>query len=117
MSFVQQDSVFKTKVTRQESTGEYFTTLEQPNRDLILERNKKLRNSKGVLNDLSFGRQVASIPAEDWEYFLRKNPDYYRMDKALREKTLFNFLRTDERGKACMIVEENTKKDSNIIVR
>lgn len=114
MAFVQQDSVFKTSVTRQ-ATGEYVTTLEQTNRDIILERNRELRKNHGALKDLTFGRQVATIPLEDWEYFLRMNPDYRQMDAKQREAALFKFLHTDDRGKACMVVEENTNKKFHII--
>jgi len=109
MAFVQQDSVFKTTITHQ-GNGEVVTTLEQKDRGLILDRNQKLRNSHGVMNDLSFGRQIASIPFEDWEWFKRANPDYHKVCKEDREKMLFNFLKNTPRGQACMIVDESHKK-------
>lgn len=118
MAFVQSDQVFKTKVERNLSgSDEFVTTIEQPSRNLILERNSQLRNNNGAMNDLSFGRQLASIPLEDWEWFLRHNPNYRKVDKVAREKMLFNFLRNTQRGRDSMVVEEGSKQKYHSVIK
>lgn len=108
MAFVQQDQVFKTKIERH--GDEVVTTLEQKSRNLILERNSQLRNNPGSIKDLSFGRQLASIPLEDWEWFLRHNPDYRKVDKIGRQKMLMNFLKNTERGRNSMVRVEGANQ-------
>lgn len=103
------DDVIKSEMHYQDHTDELFHKTSQPTENLILERNKRLRN-EGVVQDLGsqggigqWGRQVASIPFILWEKAIR---DGYRLnskDKVEAEKELHRFLMSDD-GKACLIV-------------
>ena len=64
-------------------------------RALILERARALRNER-VLRDLSFGRQVASIPIEDYYRVLRERPGLASSDRDERERAWSEFLSSDE---------------------
>lgn len=75
----------------------------QPTEDLILARNKELRNNPGALNDLSFGRKVADIPMIMVEKAKREGFDIMKDNDAL-----FKWLQTED-GKLCM-VQESSKK-------
>lgn len=107
MDFFIEDDQYKSRiVTHGNEVGHIF---EQKDRDVILERNKRLRANPGALRDLTFGRQVASIPFEDWQTFLEKHPDYRQMDKEKRLVTLMTWLKTTPEGRACMVYDDQYK--------
>lgn len=80
----------------------------QPTENLILERNAKLRNNEGIIQDLgaqsgeTWGRQVASIPFVIWEKALKAGFQMTHKDSNFANKELFRFLQTPE-GQACLI--------------
>jgi hypothetical protein len=82
----------------------------QPTEDLILERNRELRNNKGAVQDLgsqggisTWGRQIASIPLILWDKAIREGYRLNSRDKKEAERELHRFLNSDM-GKACLIV-------------
>jgi len=106
---IKQDG-FTSRLTYCEATGEVLHELVQDDRDIILARNAELRKNPDAVRDLSFGRLLASVPNEDWEWFLRQNKGFYQMPKEERDKRLMAFLKTTERGKASMVREEGKHK-------
>jgi hypothetical protein len=70
--------------------------------DIILARNYEMRKNPGILNDLSFGRKMASIPLGLWEAAKRKYPELNAPDNETRQKALLKFLKTEE-GKKCLV--------------
>lgn len=109
MDFTIDDGQFRSRIVSHEATGEVGHICEQKDRNLIFERNKRLRQNPGALRDLSFGRWVASIPFEDWDYFLKLNPGYRQMDKDQRQAAIMNFLRADPIGQACQVQDTQYK--------
>jgi hypothetical protein len=75
--------------------------MDQPSENLILERNAQLRKDN-ALGDLSFGRQVASIPFIMWERAKRAGYDLESKDPSISQKEILRFLRSDM-GKVCMV--------------
>jgi hypothetical protein len=73
----------------------------QPTEDLILARNAELRKDN-VLNDLSFGRQVASIPFIMWEKAVRDGYDLANPDQDIHSREMFRYLKS-ENGKKCLV--------------
>ena len=76
--------------------GKVYRKLTQPDRDLILNRNVELRKNKGALNDLSFGRQMFSVPFEDYEHLKRKHPELRSNDTQTRSDFWIRFLKSPE---------------------
>jgi len=70
----------------------------QDDRELILERAAALRRER-VLRDLSFGRQVASIPIEDYYKALAERPALRSGDRVERERAWAEFLSSPEARK------------------
>lgn len=88
------DGVFKSLIRTE---GNKITRiLTQPTEEIILERNNELRKNKGALRDLSFGRQVASIPLNDFEMLRRKYPDLTEGDAEQRQNRLTKILSSSE---------------------
>lgn len=81
--------------TYKEEDGKLYHQQEQVNRNLILERNQELRKDQ-VQNDLSFGRQVASIPEEDWCKLIRKYPELIHGDSDTKNKIMMKILSDPE---------------------
>lgn len=105
------DEVIKSEIGVQAHTGELFHRTSQPSEDLILERNAELRKDN-VLGDLSFGRQVASIPFILWEKAKRQGFDLDCKDSAIAEKELMRFLATED-GRKCMVRDDSRLKYFN----
>ena len=64
--------VILSEVLWDESEEKLHHKTSQPTENLILERNKNLRKDDGAaLRDLSFGRQIASIPHILYEWAIR----------------------------------------------
>ncbi|MGD9168557.1 MAG: hypothetical protein PVI97_00670 [Candidatus Thiodiazotropha sp.] len=61
--------------TQAHEPGRLYVQNTQPSEDLILERNQKLRNNPGALKDLSFGRQIASVPAIVMSEWMKTYPE------------------------------------------
>jgi len=96
-------SVIKSEIIADGSTLYHRRT--QPTEDLILARNERLRNDPGALRDLSFGRQVASIPFNMWEKAIRDGYDIACPDSDIAGKEMMRYLRSEE-GQTCMVQEK-----------
>ena len=96
------DEVFKSEFLVSEHTGELAHRLSQPTEDLILSSNAELRKNKGAIRDLSFGRQVASIPLIMWEKAILDGYQLNCKDKPTREREMNRFLRSED-GKKCLV--------------
>lgn len=83
-------------------TGEIAHRLHQPNADLILERNKRLRNEPEAFKKNEDLTQIASIPLLMWEKAIRDGYDLNCRDKEIANKELMRFLRSIE-GRACLV--------------
>ncbi len=70
--------------------------LTQENRSMILERNSQLRNNPDALNDLTFGRQVMTIPLADYEMLRRKHPELRSSDNQVRSDWYKKFIQSAE---------------------
>lgn len=75
------------------------TTMDQAERAVILERAARLRAEPGAVNDLSFGRLVASIPLEDYYEALQKYPELNSGDQVERTRAWARFLASEEAAK------------------
>ena len=82
-----------------DDTLHHLTT--QPNEDLILEQNANLKKDNAY-NDLSFGRQVASIPFIMYEKAIREGYDLNSPLKEVAEREMFRYLHSTE-GKMCLV--------------
>ena len=65
-------------------------------RDAILERNHQLRINPGAQRDLSFARQVLSIPELDHYYLMKKYPDLQSTDAKVKQRALAKFMASSE---------------------
>jgi len=99
------DGVWKAEYRHQGHEEKLYRRLTQPNKNLIYERNKRLRNELAV-KDFSFGRYVGEIPLEDLEKASRADPDLKSPDGKIRQKALMRFLKSPE-GQACLVVPRN----------
>lgn len=80
-------------ITHAHEPGRIYTHREQRNKDVIYERNQSLRNEPGSMKDLSFGRQVADIPIEDFYDLVDKNPELKSPDKEIRKRAMARILK------------------------
>ena len=103
------DEVFKSDIHYQEHTGELTHKLTQPSEQVILDRNSRLRNNPGAINDLghgseggTWGRQLASIPEIIFEKALRDGFDLNSTDHQRQASEMTRFLSTPM-GKACLV--------------
>ena len=102
MKYDQSEAVIKSEVKWDASEGKLHHLRHQPSEGLILERNKRVRNEK-PLKDLSFGRQIASVPFITWEWAVRNGFDLNCPDKDIARKEMHRFLTTTVEGRACMV--------------
>ena len=79
--------------------------LTQPSEELILERNAELRKNPGALRDLSFGRQVASIPMVVYDKWMREYPKLRSPDQKEASDELMRILRLPENRIYCVTDE------------
>ena len=77
----------------------YTGVLTQPSRNLILERNKELQKNEGAIRDLSFGRQVASIPIIDYLALQKKYPKLRSKDGREKKAEMVRILQLPENKK------------------
>ena len=89
--------------------------LTQPTEDIILERNKRLRNNTGAIRDLkdedgeTWGRLLCSIPMIVWDKAIRDGFDLNSKNAQTAKKELMRFLATDI-GKACLVEDKRGSK-------
>lgn len=76
---------------RQSDAALLEVTHHQPDRELILELNKRKRIEKPQ-KDLTFGRQVLSIPELDWELIRALYPELEAPDNEIRTKAWRKFM-------------------------
>lgn len=96
------DNVIKSDFHYQDHTGVLTHKMSQPSENLILERNAELRKNPGAVNDMSFGRQVASIPMIMYEKALRDGYDLNSSDHKFAGTEMNRFLQSSD-GKMCLI--------------
>jgi len=106
------DAVIQSRYHHQPHTGVVSHETTQPSEDLILERNAELRKNPGALKDMSFGRQVASIPIIMYEAAIRAGYDLNNHDHKFAGTEMDRFLKSSE-GKLCLI--QAPKEGSRII--
>lgn len=101
------DEVIKQTVHYQAHDDTLTTVRTQPTEGLILERNATIRNND-LMGDLSFGRQLASIPMNLWEAGIRAGFAMNHPDPEIAEREIFRFLNSDQ-GKPCLLHEKKEK--------
>lgn len=101
------DQVIKSEVlwSPHEETLTHRTS--QPTERLILDRNKELRDNESM-GDLSFGRQLASIPIIAWEAAKRQGFDLDNPDGVVAGREIQRFLKTPY-GRECLVRESKQK--------
>jgi len=100
---VSYDGVFKQEVaTQAHEPGRVVVNTTQPDKHLILERNKQIRQNK-LERDLSFGRHVACIPVEDLEVLKRKFPELTARDGHTRTRMWARILKSPEYKKYLVV--------------
>lgn len=102
MEHTQFDGVFKQEFKQED--GILHRKLTQPSEGIILERNKQVRQNS-ALKDMSFGRQVASIPLNDYEMLCRQYPELIYGDASQRQNRLMKILSSVE-GKKYMVQDK-----------
>ena len=107
------DQIFQSKFI--EHGTELCHEVTQPTEDLILERNKRLRNSPGAINDLgkgkeggTWGRWVASIPELNYNAAIKNGYQLNAKDPQVRAREMNRFLATPI-GRSCLIQDDGTK--------
>jgi len=99
------DGVTQRKImTHAHEPGIVTSVLEQPNRGIILERNKQIRDNK-LEKDLSFGRHVACVPIADLERLRKETPDLNAKDGKIRQAAWAKILK-DPANKKYLVVEK-----------
>jgi hypothetical protein len=93
--------VIRSRVVFDDADNKLYHEQTQPTEDIILEDNANLRKDN-ALRDLSFGRQVASIPFILWDKAVRSGYDLNSPDSDIAAKELMRFLRSPE-GQVCMV--------------
>lgn len=93
--------VIRSRFVFQPSEGKLYHERTQPTERLILERNAELRKDN-ALRDLSFGRQVASIPFIMWEEAIRNGYDLANPDGEIAGREIHRYLQS-EKGKLCLV--------------
>jgi hypothetical protein len=93
--------VIKSRIVYQPHEDRIYHETTQPNEDLILAQNAELRKDN-ALGDLSFGRQVASIPFIVYYKAIREGYKLNDRDSKVASSEMFRFLKSEE-GKLCMV--------------
>lgn len=93
--------VIRSDIHYQAHTDEIIHARTQVNEGAIYENNAQLRKDS-LLSDLSFGRQVASIPVLAWERAVRAGYDLNNPDSEISGKEIMRFLRSPE-GQLCVV--------------
>jgi hypothetical protein len=103
------DEVIKTDFHYQNHTETLTHVATQPTEEIILNRNAELRKNPGAIKDLSFGRQVASIPFIIYNNAIRQGFALNSRDKDIADREMMRFLKTPI-GRTCMV--QPTKEGS-----
>jgi hypothetical protein len=82
-------------------TDEIHHNIRQPNENLILERNHRLRLEPEAFAKNDYMQPLASIPIIIWEKAIRDGYDLNCPDQEIANKELMRFLRSPE-GKKCL---------------
>jgi hypothetical protein len=96
------DEVIKSTVHYQEHTGTLTHVQTQPTENIILARNAELRKNPGALRDLSFGRQVATVPLNMFEAAIRAGFDLNNPSGKIAGAEMARYLKTEE-GRKCLV--------------
>jgi hypothetical protein len=83
-----------------DNTMTHITT--QPTENIILQRNAELRKNPGALNDLSFGRQVASVPEIMFWKAVRDGYQLNAPDSKIAGQEMMRYLKSEE-GRKCLV--------------
>lgn len=94
------DTVIKSEIIFEGGILTHRTT--QPTEDLILARNAELRKNPGVIQDMSFGRMLASIPIIMFERAIRDGFDLNNRDSDISGREMARYLKTAE-GRKCLV--------------
>jgi hypothetical protein len=97
------DGVFRSRTVVQPHEGRIYRELTQPNEDLILEDNQRLRNLEQ--RKIDWGRWVARIPANAMEELERKYPELRSKDPKVRARKLGAILKSPE-GAPFLVVDK-----------
>ena len=73
-----------------------YSTLFQPSRKMILERNAELRKNPGALNNMEMMGLELTMPEEDYWTLVRKYPDLKSSDPTVRTVAWRNFMGSRE---------------------
>lgn len=95
------DEVIKSEFFYQNHTDELTHRCTQPTEELILKHNKEARKDN-VYGDLTFGRQVASIPFITYAKALREGYDLNSKEPGIASKEMMRFLKSPE-GQMCLV--------------
>lgn len=90
------DDIWRMDYKVDHGAGKLVRKLTQPDRMLILEHNKVLRNHKGAIKDCSFARFHLRIPMEDYEMLQRKYPVLRNGSNHERNNFYKRFIRNTE---------------------
>ena len=107
------DEVFKSELFFEQD--HLVHRLTQPSEDIILERNKRLRNNPGVIRDLqdedgeTWGRLLCNIPMIIFQQAIKDGFDLNSADAQTAKKELTRFLATPI-GKACLVEDKRENK-------
>jgi hypothetical protein len=101
------DEVIRQDLHWQPHTNTLTTIRTQPTQELILDRNREIREND-LMGDLSFGRQIASIPMNMWEEAIRDGFSLNHPDREIGERELHRFLQSPK-GKQCLLQEKRQK--------
>jgi hypothetical protein len=101
------DEVIRQTLHWQPHTNTLTAVRTQPTEKLILDRNREIREND-LMGDLSFGRQIASIPLNMWEKAIRDGFALMHPDKTEREREMNRYLQSVE-GRQCLLHEKKQK--------
>ena len=93
------------EIAHQAHTNELFHRRTQPNEDIILERNQRLRNEPEAFAKNDYFHQLASIPIIMWEKAVRDGYELNSKNNEHATKELMRYLRSPE-GRTCMVRNE-----------
>ena len=99
------DGVLKQEIaTQAHEPLKVVSNITQPDRGLILDRNKQIRDNK-LERDLSFGRHVACIPLEDLNVLRRQYPELNAKDGKTRTAAWARVLK-DPSNRKYLVVDK-----------
>lgn len=110
-SSVEDGGIVQQVVTQAHEPGRLYVSNTQPTEQLILERNKRLRDTPGAVKDLSFGRWLGSIPSRVFLEWQKKYPELRAgAPSKLRQKRIMELLSRPENR--MYLVQDTTAKSA-----